>query len=65
VHLPLLLPPDCGDGPGIDAAANITCGITVGGVTKRWSQWRALVLDDSFLHEVSGDLLSAGHHAPW
>jgi len=61
VHLPLVVPPVEEDG----AAANDNkpkrpaCGIRVGPVTRRWEAGRALVLDDSFEHEVWNDT----HHA--
>jgi hypothetical protein len=45
IHLPLVVPKE-------DTADEVKCGIRVGPVTKRWTEGKAMVLDDAFEHEV-------------
>jgi hypothetical protein len=47
IHLPLVVPTDDSG----DEQKEVKCGIRVGAVTKRWTQGKAMVLDDSFEHE--------------
>jgi aspartate beta-hydroxylase len=51
IHLPLVVPTDDSG----DEQKEVKCGIRVGAVTKRWTQGKAMVLDDSFEHEVWND----------
>jgi len=41
-HLPLIVP----------SSSGVKCGINVGGQIREWEEGKALVLDDSFVHEV-------------
>ena len=49
IHLPLVVP---FEEAGTAAEEQPSCGIRVGPTTKRWTEGKALVLDDSYDHEV-------------
>jgi aspartate beta-hydroxylase len=56
IHLPLIVPTSTTSTTTDDGETKeVECGIRVGPVTKRWTEGKAMVLDDSFQHEVWND----------